>query len=358
MAKQISVKVPAHHNIYTKKRDRELRIDFCIPEDGTNEDTGLLILVPGFGANIDSKVYAKMRNLFSDKYNLVTIQCEFFGSAYMQGAKSYNFKDPQILHEIFSVDEMKEIVKKPSSLVEMLILKEITIPMVENLNESIDEFNDMGYMQAIDILTSIELVKKYLSEKNIVFNNDRVIGYGQSHGAFLLLLCNRIYPVFSFIIDNCAWIEPAYLNSTRVLYNKLGKANLEIEFNYLAREIVRKREVLNLHLLYEAFDNDTQIVSFQGDNDNLVDHYEKQNIINKISNSDFYLITEKDIDNIKFKSNRHGLDADFFELFSYAIQLERPVTNKNMKKKYTIILNTVNIHVDYTANLPNININF
>ncbi|MFS0575518.1 hypothetical protein AB1K83_07790 [Sporosarcina sp. 179-K 3D1 HS] len=85
MASNQTISIPAHHNIYTGLSDRELQIEFYIPETGTSKETGLLLLVPGFGGNIDSKVYKKMRGQLADEYNLVTVQCSFFGREFMQG---------------------------------------------------------------------------------------------------------------------------------------------------------------------------------------------------------------------------------------------------------------------------------
>lgn len=358
MAKNISLKIPAHYNIYSGKSNRNLRIEFSIPEGGCNENTGLAVLVPGFGGNIDSNVYKKMRDTFADKYNLITIQCDYFGSSFMQEANSYGFKDTKVLHEILNIDEMREIVKDPSKLMKIIALKSVNISMIEILNESVDEFNDMGFMQAIDILTSIEAVKVYLNENNLSFNKKRTIGYGHSHGAFLLHLCNRLSNVFSFIIDNSAWIEPAYLSTNRVLYSEYGNANLEIEFEYMAKEIIEDKRSLNLREIYKEFNNTTQIVAFQGNEDNLINHNEKADIITNINNTYFHLVTIADIDNIKFKSNNHGLDADFLEIFSYALQLEKPNNKNDHTKKYTLNLNTVCIEVDYTRNLPLFNFKF
>ena len=83
MSELYSTSITAHPNIYVGAAGRELRIDFCTPDLGVNEQTGLLILVPGFGGNIDSHVYKKMREEFADQHNLVTIQCNYFGSSYM-----------------------------------------------------------------------------------------------------------------------------------------------------------------------------------------------------------------------------------------------------------------------------------
>lgn len=361
MSEQHSINIPAHHNIYTGKSNRELRIDFSVPQNGVNENTGLIIFVPGFGGNIDSKVYIKMRELFADKYNMVTIQCNYFGSSYMQSsANHFKFKNPQILQTILTVDELERINKDSSILLDILSEKNILIPVIANVDESIEEFNDMSYMQAIDIISAVESVKIILNGNNLAFNSNRIIGYGHSHGAYLLHLSNRLAPtLFSYLIDNSAWIEPVYLSSSRFLYQNIGNSTLAFEFDYFAKKIVQNKQDLNLETLYKNFHGNTQVLSFQGDEDNLVNHVEKKRIVATINNSDFILVKKEDVDHIKYKSNSHGLDADFLELFSYALELERP-TRETLKRdlKYIVDFESVFIEVDYTHGLPIFNFNF
>ncbi|WP_419875570.1 DUF2920 family protein [Candidatus Pristimantibacillus sp. PTI5] len=290
MSEQHSVNIPAHHNIYTGTSNRELRIDFSTPQNGVNEYTGLLIFVPGFGGNIDSTVYKKMREVFADKYNMVTIQCNYFGSSYMQSANQFRLRDSRILQINLTADELNKVNKDSSILLSILSEKNISLPVIANMDESVEEFNDMSYMQAIDIITAIEIVKIILNDNNFIYNSSRLIGYGHSHGAYLLHLSNRLAPnLFSFIVDNSAWIEPVYL-ANRILYQNIGNSTLAIEFDYLAKKIIKNKHDLNLETLYKDYDGDTQVLSFQGDNDNLVNHVEKKRIVETINNSDFILV--------------------------------------------------------------------
>lgn len=108
MAHTESITIPAHHNVYNGATGRELRIDFSIPSEGVNEKTGLLLFVPGFGGNIDSKVYTKMRDLFADRYNFVTIQCSYFGDQFMQGADNFTVHNIEgYAKKYFSIKEFQ-----------------------------------------------------------------------------------------------------------------------------------------------------------------------------------------------------------------------------------------------------------
>ncbi|WLD93084.1 DUF2920 family protein [Alkalihalobacillus sp. AL-G] len=354
MSEQYSIKIPAHPTIYVGNSDRELRIDFSTPQNGVNAHTGLLILVPGFGGNIDSKIYKKMRELFADKYNMVTIQSDYFGSSYMQEAENFTFPDKQVLQSIFTIEELEKINQDSSVLFNLLSEKNTVLPLQAKLNESLEEYNDMSYMQAIDIISAIEAVKITLNENNLTFDSNRIIGYGHSHGAYLLHLSNILAPsLYSYIVDNSAWLEPVYLSKNRFLYRQLGNSTLAIEFDYLAKNITKNKQDLNLNTLYENFSGTTQILSFQGNDDVLVDHTEKKCMIETIPNSKFILVTEADVDNKKYKSNTHGLDADFLELFSYALEFQSPEKKvAETDLKYVIDFKGVRIDVDYTYGLP------
>ena len=94
------------------------------------------------------------------------------------------------------------------------------------------------------------------------------------------------------------------------------------------RNILIDAEILDLRNIKYEHDTKihTQILCFQGTNDNLVDFSEKEAFINCFINSEMILITDENIDNIIVKSNTHGLNADFFQMFKYAIKKEKELT--------------------------------
>lgn len=354
MSEQHSFEVGAHKNIYTNTTGRELRIDFSVPDNGVNSDTGIVVLIPGFGGNIDSNVYQKMRNRFADDYNMVTIQCDYFGSEYMQSKYEFSFNTEQLVNDDFTDAEIILIKKNPALLPELLREKSILFTVDAKLGETIESFNDMSFMQAIDVITSIEAVKLILEDNNLEYDKNRVIVYGQSHGAYLAHLSNILYPhLITYIIDNSAWLEPIYLSKTRSVFMPIGKGKLKIDFTYLARELGLNKKALTLENLYRSYNGNTQIITFQGNVDNLIDYNEKRKIINHIQNSEFFLITEKDIDGKIFKSNTHGLQADFLELFSLAMKYE---TRSNVEIKgesyYKQNLSGINVEFNTEKGLP------
>ena len=126
----------AHNNIYIEQpeenyRTREIRTEMVFP-DCVNENTGMLVLIPGYGGNIDSHVFRKMREVFAEQYNFITVQCDYFGNRFMDS------NEPE---EMRLIADMKNIIDA-----------EICYRM--NGFESEDEFNDMGLMQALDIVST------------------------------------------------------------------------------------------------------------------------------------------------------------------------------------------------------------
>lgn len=266
MSKDCELVTMGHPSIYDPNM-RELNVFFSLPEE-MNEDTGILLLIAGFGGNSQSNVYKKMRRIFSDEYNLVTIQCDYFGSEYMQS----------------------EIKKETPS-----------------------EFCDLGVAQAMDNLIAIKSVTDWLAENGVEFDRRKVIAYGHSHGAYLALLMNSFMPgVLSCVIDNSAWIYPAYMDKDRFVNGTI--------FHYIISEIVMDEEIYDLKKRYAGFENTANIVSFYGLTDNLVSLNDKAFFVSQVRNAAIEIINGARVDGKVFKSTDHGLDADFLEMFGYVVR--------------------------------------
>lgn len=325
MAKDYEVLIDAHPNIYNGA-NRKLCIYFSEPENGVNDDTGLILFIPGFGGNAQSNVYKKMRRNFADQYNLVTIQCDYFGQEFMQEANElragFTYED---LSQIFTNKEMGKIYSKGSFQFDEFIKVSgnynINLPVKAIINENLTNFNDMGVMQALDNVTAVMAVIAILKDNGLDFNAKKIIAYGHSHGAYLSYLCNAFSPgLFSLLIDNSAWISPVYLYQSRHLYKRYSKMTLDIEFDYYASHRPFDQDILSLDSLYENTENSCKVISFQGTKDNLVDSKKKALFCSKIDECDFRLVGPELVDGKVFKSTSHGLDADFLELFEFVIR--------------------------------------
>ncbi|WP_233879537.1 DUF2920 family protein [Virgibacillus halodenitrificans] len=223
-----------------------------------------MTLVPGFGENAESNVYQKMRREFADQYNLIVIQCNYFGSEYMQSSNISSLSmNIEYLSKLLSPEDFQKI--KSGNLTTNQILKEISkyecnLEANAQLKEDIKSFNDMGFMQALDILTAVHAVKIILKDNRLSCNSDKTIIYGHSHGAFLAYLCNRLAPQeFDLIIYNSAWLKPVYLTSPRYLSQQIGKMKIHTNFDYYARQVEYDKSLLNLPILYKDFTNQAMV---------------------------------------------------------------------------------------------------
>ncbi len=308
MAKDYSFKIFGHPNIYNNYSSRELKVYFSEPEIGVDEQTGIVLFLPGFGGNANSNVYQKMRSVFADKYNLITVQCDYFGWEFMQ-----------------------------SSL----------------LPESAFNFNDMGLMQALDNITAVIAVEQIILDNKLNYNAGKIIAYGHSHGSYLAYICNVLAPgLFSLLIDNSAWLFPMYLKYDRKLILNSGEVK---NFNYLAKRIIEDKEVLSLPKLYSNFNNTCSILSFHGADDTLIEFSEKRDFCDSVANCKIKQITNQNIDNILFKSSDHGLGADFLLLFdSIMSEIQEEFVHKQSihVESQKLKSNMFEYSIDYSAKLP------
>lgn len=296
---------------------RTMDVYYSMPDE-PNEKTGLLVLVPGFGGNCNSKVYQKMRRLFADQYNLYVIQCEYFGSRFMQSELGkvnlldYSDSIPESIRSkvINGYEEYK------------YLLDGLTLERVVDLKETESDYAEMGVVQATDILIAIRSFNDFLNDYGKPLNHKICIGYGHSQGAYLLYLCNALMPnCFSDLIDISAWTFPMYIDYRRTFSSDSVSPRIQFvsHYVYLVSQLDIDRESYALSEYYRAFDNKTAVYSFHGDSDSIIKLEEKIKFLSAIPNSSVEVIGESRVDNELFSSNKHGLGADYLKLFDYVV---------------------------------------
>lgn len=313
MSKEHEFEMAAHPSIYSGA-DRKLKVYFAEPENGVNEQTGICLLIAGYGGNTQSNVYKKMRDQFADKYNLVVVQCDYFGNEFMQNPTELN-SNGQFLDFFTSIASDSEKMKINSG-------EFVLIEFQRRFPETLDNFNDMSIMQTIDNLTAVMAVVEIMKDNGLTFNAKRIIAYGHSHGAYLALMANVYAPgLFALVIDNSAYLLPNYINKSRKLSGKLVNLAGAIHLNYKAeRENWVDRGLIDLNTLYET-PSSCKIVTFQGVDDDLIGYQEKRLFSHKI-NSEFHLISQNEVDGEMIKSTKHGLDADFLLMFDFVMGVQ------------------------------------
>ncbi|WP_084243355.1 DUF2920 family protein [Planomicrobium okeanokoites] len=358
MAKDYKINLPAHPNIYSNDEARDFNIYFSEPDEEVNKETGLLLLIPGFGGDANSNVYKKMRADFADKYNLVTVQCDYFGQEFMQDTKSLKLNiDKDFLYQNLSSGEYNQIYGKSFNVNKFLEIGskyKINVSGKEEISETATNYNDMGIMQAIDNLTALHYVVKIIEDNNFEFNTKKIIVFGQSHGAYLSYLCNALSPgLFSLIIDNSSWLFPQYLTSSRFLTRQYGEMKIQIEFDYHARKLEYDDEFLNLVSLYSKFENKCVIEVYHGTEDKLISSEQKEDFCREIKSCMYNEISSENIDGEIFKSAGHGLQADFIKLFDKVINNHAFEFSTVMNLKDSVIATSkYNYQVNYKNGVP------
>lgn len=309
----IGFKCEAHRNIYTENSEkRELYIEIGLPGEGqTDTDTGMLILIPGYGGDMNSNIFRKMRETFCDEYNLVVMQCDYFGNRYMDA------KLPENVGEFLADDSF---------------LKG-HVMYLRKTKESIEEFNDMGMMQALDIVNATLETLDYLEKNRMRLNWDRIILFGTSHGAYLAHLCNLICPkLYTNLIDISAYLKPTYLSEKRGDIVQRGNVRIILiieQFINAHPEMQYHSKLYDLRFLYKSMQNSCRILAFQGAKDEMVHTEEKEAFIKQLSNAEIMIIREEDVDNVLVTSASHGLGMDFIQLFKMLM----PLLNQRPREK-------------------------
>ncbi|KRE97957.1 hypothetical protein ASG89_29070 [Paenibacillus sp. Soil766] len=277
----------AHPSIY-EYAERELKVSFSYPEHGTNEQTGILMLIPNYGQTSDSSMFLEARGRIADDMNMITIQCDYFGLEFMQG-----IQNPVL--EI-GVDELSRTLSKnhfdyvnQDNSINLNRLLEVGrhypfhLRGKEVLNETKSNFNDMGLMQAVDLVSAVLGVMAILKDNQFAFNHEKIVISGAGHGAYLAYVCNAVAPrLFHQLIDYSGYLVSPYLAQPRYLSSTIGQMRLDVEFSYLVNQIDVDLELLRLPNLYRKFQNYCNIVSCQSVQQSSESNFSKAQFSNSI----------------------------------------------------------------------------
>ena len=264
MANEYQINIQAQP-YFKNNNDRTISISYSIPEKGTDSSTGILLIIPGYEGDTSSNVFKKMRREFSDRKNLITIQCDYFGIEFM-GSEIMSQ-----VRENFNILDLKLQEKNKDTLT---IADDLSIDIFPE--ETPENFCESGIFQALDCLKGLLAVMHILNKKKIAYNKNNISAYGFSHGGYLSMLCNAFAPnLFSTIIDNSGLIYPTYLYRPRICSsNSMNPQNaheiLFVKIHYRGLEWIDDIELYHLRQVYKQIESRAQILTFHGQNDKLI----------------------------------------------------------------------------------------
>lgn len=337
------IEVLAQPSIYSPQ-ERTMKIYFSEPKNGIDQNTGLLLIIAGYGGNARSNVYSKMRRQFADDYNLLTVQCDYFGYEYMQNNTPIEITK-YMLESVLTDAELELLQLDYDKFSHILKGKEFQ--QIVELDETPDHFNDMGLMQAMDNLRAVKVVTDIAENNGYMLNPYRIYAYGFSHGAYLAYLCNAFCPQrFTAIIDNSAYLTPFFLTAQRETTMMEDGLHIDLIYRYKAKDIIQDVEILSLPRVYQQFKNEAKIICYVGENDHMTALEKKKEFLNEVENTKVEVVTQSRVDRICFYSTKHGMSADFVELFRYTYAKYLTQDGKKRKSEKVITYDNVEYETD------------
>lgn len=319
MAKEYEVKLVGQP-YYGNCKERTYSICFSEPEKGINKETGILLLVAGFGGNINSNVYRKIRNVYSDKYDMIVIQADYMGSRCQQEPKDYLMKDVAYDETEWTVEEIDDFLHD-RPLKSGSRKKTESLDIILDAQETEDDFAEMGIFQAMDNIRAVKVVVDIVKDNGYEFNENKIVGFGDSHGAYLLYVINSLCPeLLTTVIDNSAWLFPAYIDYARKFEWYVNEIHLKKYIIYRIQDVIKDRQVYDLCYLYKGFSNKANIYSFHGKDDKLIALEKKEEFLKNVKSAKLHRIgIDFSIGEI-FKNTGHSMGADYLKLLDFVFE--------------------------------------
>lgn len=323
MAKLIEKEIETHKNIYTGTEEKRfIPVRISVPDNGTDENTGMLILSYGYGANYKANIFTKLLKTLPDKYNLVVACGCYFGSAFM---------------------DTSWVINEDSAY-------------YAAGNETADEFNDMGILQGLDTIYMTLEVLDFIGRKADELKH--IILFGSSHGGYISHLANLFCPgLYTYVIDISGYITPYHLKHDRKV--SWPSRKLVITVRYLVSHRADLRyipAVYNLQYLYKSSESNCRILAIQGKKDWMVNWQEKEAFITGLgSRAQILLFGEEDIDGEMIQNADHGLGLDFVKFLDMVLPmiLRTRILREPLRNDEVVLgKGQLDLTIDYSTGKP------
>lgn len=342
MAKELMGKFIPHEDVelgYTRKL---LEYYVTIPQKGLNSQTGLVLMISGFGDRADSNYQTeKLRPYLADKHNVVVAATNFWGTFrslevditmdwLREVSDQYNIPLERVKQEF----ESKPFLEAVRSIVQYRGMKWLDrhcqVPFITGRGE----YQSFGFLPALDYLVLLgEILKKYS------INHKRIIAFGSSYGGYIAQLLGKYAPnTFSAIIDNSGY-------SRAPLKHVVGNEILEPDFQgeYMGCKFAASynnpwtimdelspfyfsdacRQIRSLLVKKHRVSSETQYYIFHSSEDDLISVEDKDKavaILREFNTVSYSRIGRSGIDGKIFKTLKHGMDASLRGLFDLVVE--------------------------------------
>lgn len=298
--------------------------------------------------------YKMMRRSFSDQYNLIVIGVNYMGTDVYVNDNQYVTE--QITHMFQSNQTMQAL----STLADPELTNQSKVCLdrrhwnfasnaqaAEELKkERADIFWDYGYLQAIDVLSTLHYLKNLLDEQKLTVNFSHVNLVGESAGSQVGAMCMKLAPLsFSSFLDisgaqmglgqedilhslltdpygtfgdkNPRGIQQTLSNGCILSYpqkNPLGFKGEQGHSKALLKDELTIRDVGALDEAVKWEIDRVHVRSLHAINDHLIPATDKEKLINRYrtkgANAEIALITQENVDGSLFKDTSHDCVKD------------------------------------------------
>lgn len=206
MTASVKLSLEPHGDVELGFQRGPLEAFLTLPEAGITEETGIIMVLGGWGEQAGAVYQEELRSFLADKLNCIAVGVNYFGSFRNQALRI----SPDFLHNInriYNLEMSLEDFKKARSEEELYrVIAEIIVPRgVTSLDlrcqptivTGREEYQSWGFLPAVDCLQVLgEVLKTY------PVNTKRIIAYGKGYGAYVALLLGKFAPnTFSVVID-------------------------------------------------------------------------------------------------------------------------------------------------------------
>lgn len=378
--KTLCYKIQPHADVELGFSRNELDYYVTLPAEGINDETGLIITIPGFGGLANSTYQLEKLNPYlAKKYDCIVVSSNYFGI----------YRGSNMQMDDYFIRNMEQIYGVPSAywhnissdndfyvrLGKLLESKEMfqLDPHCQALKiTERNEYQSFGFLPALDNLTVLgDVLKRYP-----VINKRKIIAYGSSYGGYIAMLCGKFAPnTFSVIIDNSGFsrsclkhivgreiLESDYaatVNYNNKIYNVPFAYNNpwtimdETSPHYFGDS---HKQIRNLLIREHRVKSDTRYYIFHCEEDQIASVDDKDKVVALLSNynSTYYKrVGKSDLDGTLFKKYAHAMDASLRKLFDHVAEQDKEFGLMKERSENEFFNNEVN-----SLNCGNKNYNF
>lgn len=380
--KDVRVEWLTGHKLEFQEDDFQRKFDIYIQEpDNIDENTGLILVIDGFGGMASSQQMSDLRNFLCNKYNVIALSVNYLGVRTKAMKSMQLVLNKEILDKIESLmtdEQIDHWIKRQDKSLDAilgyfpnqdLMQHGIIFKRVLNINEDrslVRDYIDFGYIQTMDCLYGVKFV---LDNYNL--NKNRLFIYGISYAGYIAQMCAKFAPAtFSLIVDLSGYalaenilVFPNAIRSftqKKTLFGTIEESfyskdkSSKFAFTDDMAEIRKLSSKHHIKTMAKYFDG--KIVMFHGDKDILVNIETKKQLHNMYQDanidSNLLIFSAKDIDGDIIKSDGHCMNADVKKLFekymsdevlkerennkSTDFDLQHSISYSCKKKKYVI----------------------